>query len=331
MTYEIALVGAGRIGQIHAESIKAHPELTLRYVIDPNASNALAAASRSNAAATSLEAALADPSVDAVVVASSTDAHLTHCLATHRAGKAIFCEKPIGLDLTKVKSARSELAAARMLVGFNRRFDRHFMKLTARVSDGTIGRIETVQITSNDPAPPPISYIPASGGLFRDMSIHDFDMARYLLDEEPSEVFATGSCLIDPMIGEAGDIDTARIILRTTSGRMCVIANSRRSGFGYDQRIEVFGSEGMVTAQNEKESTVQVWNQSGCHTDGLLNFFLQRYADAYQAEMDHFVDLIAGRAKSLITFSDGEAALRVAEAASESLNMGRPVQISLAT
>ncbi len=327
MTYKVALFGAGRIGQIHAANVTAHRELELKYVVDPLASNAESVAREHGALVSTLEAALADVEISGVIIASSTDAHLDHCLAAHRAGKAIFCEKPVDMDLARAEAAMAELAPARLFVGFNRRFDPNFKALKARLVDGTIGKLETLQITSNDPAPPPIGYVHVSGGLFKDMAIHDFDMARHLLDEEPTEVFAWGSCLIDPAIGEAGDIDTARVVLRTASGKLCVIANSRRSGFGYDQRIEAFGSAGMVKADNELESTVSVWDESGARSDSFQNFFLDRYAEAYRAEMRHFADILAGRATPAVTYSDGVAALRLAEAAGRSLVAGGPISI----
>jgi myo-inositol 2-dehydrogenase / D-chiro-inositol 1-dehydrogenase len=322
---KIALLGAGRIGKIHAANAAAHPELMLSHVVDPLAENAEAVAAATGAKVASLEAVLADSEVAGVIVASSTDTHLDYCLAAHAAGKAIFCEKPIDMDLARAQAAAPALADARLFVGFNRRFDPSFRALKARLSDGSVGRLESLQITSNDPGPPPVAYIKVSGGLFKDMAIHDFDMARWLLGEEPSEVFAWGSCLVDPAIGEAGDIDTARTMLKTTSGKLCVIANSRRSGFGYDQRIEAYGSAGMVRADNVTESTVHVWRDAGAAADRFQNFFLDRYAAAYRAEMGHFADLLAGKAEPAIGYADGVAALALAEAAGESLKTGRPV------
>lgn len=325
--HKIALLGAGRIGKIHGANAQAHPALQLSHVVDPFLQNAEALAGETGAAVASLDEVLADASVDGVIVASSTDAHLDHCLQAHAAGKAIFCEKPIDMDLSRARAAASKLADARLFVGFNRRFDPNFQALKARLAGGVAGRLESLQITSNDPAAPPASYVRTSGGLFKDMAIHDFDMARWLLDEEPSEVFAWGSCLVDPQIGEAGDIDTARTVLKTASGKLCVIANSRRSGFGYDQRIEAYGSEGMVQAANVTESTVQVWTEAGAKADRFQNFFLERYKDAYRAEMVHFADIIAGKAKPAIGYADGLAALALAEAAAESLKRGGPVKL----
>jgi myo-inositol 2-dehydrogenase/D-chiro-inositol 1-dehydrogenase len=325
--HKIALLGAGRIGKIHAANAMAHPDLTLSHVVDPFADNANALAAQTGAQVTSLETVLGDLSVAGVIVASSTDTHLDYALQAHAAGKAIFCEKPIDMDLARAKSAADRLKDARLFLGFNRRFDPNFRALKARLDDRSVGRLESLQITSNDPSPPPVAYVKVSGGLFKDMAIHDFDMARWLLGEEPNEVFAWGSCLVDPAIGEAGDIDTARTILKTASGKLCVIGNSRRSGFGYDQRIEVYGSAGMIRADNVVESTVQVWTEGGAQADRFQNFFLDRYKEAYVAEMAHFADVVTGRAEPSVGYADGVAALALAEAAAESLKTGRPVKL----
>jgi len=325
--HRLALLGAGRIGRIHAANAAAHRDLALSYVVDPMAEAARALAEATGAQVATLDTVLADPGVAGVIVASSTDAHLDHCLAAHAAGKAIFCEKPLDLDLARARAAAGQLAEARLFLGFNRRFDTNFQALKARLDSGAVGGLETLQITSNDPGPPPIAYVKVSGGLFKDMAIHDFDMARWLLGEEPAEVFAWGSCLVDPAIGAAGDIDTARTVLRTASGRLCVIANSRRSGFGYDQRIEAYGSAGMVRAANVLESTVQVWGETGAAADRFQNFFLDRYAAAYRAEMAHFAEVLAGKAIPAIGYADGVAALALAEAAAQSVRTGKPVKL----
>jgi myo-inositol 2-dehydrogenase/D-chiro-inositol 1-dehydrogenase len=296
-------------------------------VVDPVAGAASAVAQETGAAATSLDAVLADASVAGVIIASATDTHLDYCRRAHAAGKTIFCEKPIDMDLARARAAAGELAGARLFLGFNRRFDPNFQALKARLDDGSAGALETLQITSNDPAPPPIGYLEASGGLFKDMAIHDFDMARWLLGEEPTQVFAWGSCLVDPAIGEAGDIDTARTMLKTASGKLCVIANSRRSGFGYDQRIEAYGATGMVRADNVLESTVQVWAEGGARADRFQNFFLDRYREAYRQEMAHFADILGGRAAPSVGYADGVAALALAEAAARSLQSGLPVTL----
>jgi myo-inositol 2-dehydrogenase/D-chiro-inositol 1-dehydrogenase len=325
--HKIALIGAGRIGRIHGANALAHPGLALTYVVDPLAEAAKAAAQDLGAAVADLDQVLGDPSIAGVVVASSTDTHLDYSLRAHAAGKAVFCEKPIDMDLIRARGAAGQLKDARLLLGFNRRFDPNFAALKAALEAGRVGRLETLQITSNDPAPPPVSYVKVSGGLFKDMAIHDFDMARWLLGEEPSEVFAWGSCLVDPAIGEAGDIDTARTMLKTTSGKLCVIANSRRSGFGYDQRIEAYGAGGLVRADNVTESTVQVWGEDGAAADRFQNFFLDRYAAAYRAEMAHFADILGGKAAPQIGYQDGLAALALAEAAAQSLKSGGPVRL----
>ncbi|MBE9553028.1 MAG: Gfo/Idh/MocA family oxidoreductase, partial [Proteobacteria bacterium] len=243
---DVCQFGAGRIGKIHAASIAAHPGARLRYVVDVDRQAAAELAEAYGADVVEAAAALADASVGAVVVASSTDTHADVAEAAARAGKAIFCEKPIDLDIGRVDACLSALKqnGASMFVGFNRRFDPSFAALHGAIRDGRVGKVEMVSITSRDPAPPPLDYIKVSGGLFRDMTIHDFDMARWLLGEEPVEVFATGSCLIDLGIGQAGDIDTALVTLKTGSGALCQISNSRRAVYGYDQRIEVLGEKG---------------------------------------------------------------------------------------
>jgi myo-inositol 2-dehydrogenase / D-chiro-inositol 1-dehydrogenase len=325
--HKLALIGAGRIGRIHAANAAAHPELQLAYVIDPDANSAATIAAATGAAQATLDDALGDSAIAGVIIASSTDTHLEYCLRAHSAGKAIFCEKPIDQDLQRARGAKSSLQGARLFLGFNRRFDPNFQRLRSLLEGGAVSGLESLQITSNDPAPPLVSYVRSSGGLFKDMAIHDFDMARWLLGEMPTEVFAMGSCLVDPGIGAAGDIDTARTLLKTASGKLCVITNSRRSGFGYDQRIEAFGAGGMLSASNVTESTVQVWTEEGARADRFQNFFLDRYSAAYRAEMAHFADVLADRAAPLITFQDGTAALALAEAAGASLKSGQLISV----
>ena len=322
----VALFGAGRIGAIHAANVAAHPALTLKYVVDPAAQPAERLAATFGATAVSSGQALADSAVAGVIIASSTNTHLDHCLAAAAAGKAIFCEKPIDLDLARARAAAPALASAQMLLGFNRRFDPQFQALKAQLDAGAVGKLETLNIVSHDPAPPPIDYVRVSGGLFRDMAIHDFDTARWLLGESPSEVFAAASCLVDPAIGAAGDVDTAKILLRTASGKLCLISNSRRSGYGYDQRIEAFGSGGMVRAGNVTESALATWSEAGAAADRFQNFFLDRYADAYRLEMDHFAEILAGAA-ARVGLDDALAALALAEAAAESVRTGGPVRL----
>lgn len=324
--HNIVLVGAGRIGKIHAANAARHPRIELAGVVDAVPEAAQALSREWNVPVTTLDAALADASIAGIVIASSTDTHLDYSVRAARAGKAIFCEKPVDQDLGRARNAAAELRSARLLLAFNRRFDPNFRALKAQLESGAIGSIESLQITSNDPSPPPPSYVAVSGGLFKDMAIHDFDMARWLLGEEVTQVYAVGSCVVDPEIGRLGDVDTARTLLRTASGRLCIIANSRRSGFGYDQRIEAYASGGMVRADNATENSVQVWGEAGASAARFQNFFLDRYAEAYRREMDHFADMLDG-APASVGYADGVAALALAEAAAQSVKSGQPVSL----
>ncbi|WGM30573.1 inositol 2-dehydrogenase [Brevundimonas sp. NIBR11] len=314
----IALIGAGRIGRIHAANIAANARLNLVSVVDPTDA-AAELAGEYGAAVSTMDAVLADPAIHGVVIASSTDTHLDYSLAAARAGKIVFCEKPLDQDLERARAAGESLAVlgAKVFLAFNRRFDANFAALQARIAAGEVGALETLHIISHDPAPPPATYVATSGGIFKDMVIHDFDMARWLLAEPVTEVFSTASVLIDPAIGEAGDVDTAKTILKTASGKICVISSSRRSGYGYDQRIEAYGSKGMIRAQNQLESTVETWGEGGASADRFQNFFLDRYAVAYAREVAHFADMLDG-ALPLIDQTDGIAALELAEAAQKS-------------
>jgi myo-inositol 2-dehydrogenase / D-chiro-inositol 1-dehydrogenase len=326
--FNVAIFGAGRIGQIHARNAAAQPELTLKYIVDPNRAAANALARQTAAEVVDMSAALGDASVSGVIIASATNSHLDQALLAAAAGKAIFCEKPLDLDLARARSAAPQLSRARMLVGFNRRFDPHFAALKARIDAQAIGKLESLNIVSHDPAPPPVSYIRDSGGLFKDMTIHDFDMARWLLGEEPTEVFASASCLVDPAIAEAGDVDTARTLLRTETGRLCVISNTRRSGYGYDQRIEAYGSAGTLRADNVLMSTVSTGSEHGWASDALQNFFLERYAEAYRREMRHFVEILRDGETPLAGYRDGVASLVLAEAAALSVKRNAPISVS---
>jgi len=327
--FHIAVLGAGRIGRIHARNAAAHPRLGVKYVVDPAVEAAAALSQEIGASVAELDQVLEDQSVAGVIIATPTDTHLDYALTAAAAEKAILCEKPVDLDLTRARAAAPELARrnARLLVGFNRRFDPDFAALRSRLADGLLGSLESLHITSHDPAPPPISYVRGSGGLFKDMAIHDFDMARWLLGEEPVELFAAASCLIDPAIGEAGDVDTAKTVIRAGSGRLAIISNSRRSGYGYDQRIEAYCAQGLIKADNRLESSVSTWRAAGMASDMLQNFFLDRYAAAYRLELAHFVDILAGEASPLITFEDGVAALALAEAAAVSVGSGQSVRL----
>jgi myo-inositol 2-dehydrogenase/D-chiro-inositol 1-dehydrogenase len=325
----ICQFGAGRIGQIHAANVAAHPEAELRTIVDVSEEAATAIAERYGAEIADAPTALSDKAVDAVIIASSTDTHADLVTVAARAGKAIFCEKPIDLALERVDDCLAEVEAAgvMMLVGFNRRFDPSFAALHGKLRDGRIGAVELVAITSRDPAPPPIEYIKVSGGLFRDMMIHDFDMARWLMNEDPTEVFAKASCLVDDAIGRAGDVDTAAVVLGFASGALCQISNSRRAVYGYDQRIEVSGAKGMLRAHNLTPTSVEISTEDGIVADKPLYFFLERYALAYKAELDHFIACVKGDAKPLTGPADGRMALVLAEAARESLAKGGPVPV----
>ena len=325
-----AQFGAGRIGAIHAANLAASGRARLAHVVDVHAPAAAALAAKHGAAVSDTATALADPKVGAVIIASSTDTHADLVIAAARAGKAIFCEKPIDLSLARVDACLDAVAKAGvpMLVGFNRRFDPSFAELHRRIGAGAIGAVEQVVITSRDPGPPPVSYIKVSGGLFRDMTIHDFDMARWMLGEEPTEVFAYGATLVDPAIGQAGDIDSAMVLLKTASGRMAHINNSRRASYGYDQRVEVHGSAGRLLAGNRTPTTVELADANAVAADKPLHFFLERYADAYRIELSAFLDAVANGTKMPVGAQDGRQALVLADAALESLRTGRPVKVA---
>jgi len=325
----VAQLGAGRMGAIHARNAAANPRLDLAFIVDPRPEVAGPLADTLRANIVDFHTVLADPEIKGVIVASSTDAHLDNTLACLRAGKAVFCEKPLDLDLARLEAAKGELAkpAAPLFVAFNRRFDPHFQAVKQRIGSGEIGELETLHLINHDPAPPPPHFIPTSGGLFKDFTIHDFDVARWLLGREISEVFAFASCLVDPAIGEAGDVDTAKLVLRTRGGQLCLISNTRRSGYGYDQRIEAFGSKGMAVAQNPVQSTVQMWREDGGAIDPIYPGFLSRYAGAYAAEMDHFADILEGKARPATGYDASVRALALAEAAAESVRTGAPVKL----
>ena len=302
----------------------------MRYVVDVDVASAARLAEKHGARVTDAKTALADEQVDAVIIASSTDTHADLAIAAAKAGRAIFCEKPIDLSLRRVDACLKavEKAGVPMFVGFNRRFDPSFRSVHERITRGEIGSVEQVIITSRDPGLPPIAYLKVSGGQFRDMTIHDFDMARWLLGEEPTEVFAFGSCLVDPAVGKIGDTDSVMVILRTASGRLCHINNSRRSTYGYDQRIEVHGSKGRLIAGNQKATTVELANADSVSEDKPLYFFLERYADAYRAELAAFISAVREKKPMPVTARDGRQAIVLAEAAVKSLQTGRLVKVT---
>ncbi len=326
---DIAVIGAGRIGQIHTANLHQHAAANLRCIIDVSATAAAQLAERCATEVGSLDAMLADKSIQAVVIASSTDTHAELVTACANAGKAIFCEKPLDLNVETAQQCLSvvEEKGVLMCLGFNRRHDPSFQRVRREIDSGTVGDVEVVSITSRDPSPPPAEYVARSGGLFRDMMIHDFDMGRWLLGEEPVEVFASGSVLVDEAIGVAGDIDTAIATMKTASGRLCQITNSRRCSYGYDQRIEVFGSAGMARAGNQRQTLVETAGDSGYLREPALPFFLERYADAYRIQLDKFLRAVGGEKLALPSGHDGLRALELADAAQRSHVEGTPIAV----
>ena len=321
----VAVLGAGRIGQIHARNVAAHPDARLAGVMDVASAAAQGLAQSLGSQPISLDQAFA---ADALMICTPTPTHADLIERAAASGKAVFCEKPIDLDASRVRAClqTANKAGIPLMIGFNRRFDPSFRTLHDRLRAGEIGRLETLTIISRDPQPPPPSYVASSGGLFRDMMIHDFDMARFLLGEDPTEVYAIGSVLVDKAIGDAGDVDTAAVLLRTASGAIAQITNSRRATYGYDQRIEAHGATGMLRAGNMTATTVEFASAGGFVTDPALPFFLERYGAAYRAELDAFLHAIQTAAAPSPTGRDGLAALLLADAATESARTGRPVR-----
>lgn len=325
----IGILGCGRIGQVHARSLQMVDGVRVTAVADafPKAAEALAA--RTGAAVMSADEIIASPDIDAVIICTPTDTHFDLIQASAKAGKAIFCEKPVDMSADRIRDCITTVEAAGVpfMTGFNRRFDAGFATIRERIAAGDIGDVELVTILSRDPSPPPVSYIKSSGGLFRDMMIHDFDMARFLLGEEIVRVYATGSALVDPAIGEAGDVDTAVAVLTTASGKICQISNSRRATYGYDQRAEVHGSLGLLKANNVPENNVEIASSAGFRTAPAQHFFLERYAGAYLAEMMHFVGCLQSGQAPSPGVRDGLAAQLIADAAAMSLAIGVPVDL----
>ncbi|RXJ74639.1 inositol 2-dehydrogenase [Veronia nyctiphanis] len=323
----IAMFGAGRIGKIHAENIHAYPECRVAAVIDPFEDAAKALAESVNAEVMSVDDAMTHSDIDAVFICSATDTHADLIELAAKNGKAIFCEKPIDLSIDRVRDCLQvvEQHNAMLMVGFNRRFDPNISGMRQHYEEGQIGKAESLTIISRDPAPPPVSYIKVSGGMFRDMTIHDFDIARFMIGEDVVAVTAHGSNMVDQEIGDAGDIDTGVIVLEFESGVMATIINSRRSGYGYDQRLEFHGSRGLIRVNNIKESELDVWGTESCNSAKPMHFFLERYKQAYAIELQHFIDVFAGRAALSCSGSDGLKALELAEAAIESLSTGTKI------
>ncbi len=329
----IGLVGAGRIGKVHAETIAQRISgAELVAVADPDL-----VAAREIGELYGIELVTADPQdvfahpdVEAVAICSSTDTHAQFIIDAARAGKHIFCEKPVDHSLARIDAALAAVAAAgvKLQIGFNRRFDPNFRKVRAAIADGTIGDLHILRITSRDPAPPPIAYVKVSGGIFLDMAIHDFDMARFLTGSEVEEVYTAAAVRVDPAIGELGDVDTAVIMLKFANGVIGTIDNSRRAVYGYDQRVEAFGSEGMIRVLNNKPNTSILSDAAGVHAEKPLFFFLERYMDAYEEEMRQFVTAVREDKPVPVGGLDGRHPVIIALAAKRSLDENRPVRLS---
>jgi myo-inositol 2-dehydrogenase / D-chiro-inositol 1-dehydrogenase len=330
MPVRFGLLGAGRIGKVHAKTINDNPSGTLVAVTDAVPAAAESIERQYGCQTRSIEAIESATDIDAVIICTPTDTHADLIERFSRAGKAVFCEKPIDLDIDRVKACLKvvEETKAKLMVGFNRRFDPHFMAARKAIDDGQIGDVEMVTITSRDPGLPPIEYIKRSGGIFRDMTIHDFDMARFLLGEEPISVNATAAVLVDKSVGEAGDYDSASVLLQTKSGRQAMISNSRRAVYGYDQRIEVHGSKGMVSAENLRPVSIELANSLGYTRPPIHDFFMTRYAQAYANELASFIVAIEKGSAISPSGADGLAALALADAALKSVKEKR--QIALA-
>lgn len=322
----VGLIGAGRIGVLHGRNMAMNPGVRLAGVADAVPEAASMLAGELDVPVRSVEQLVDDEHIDAIVICSSTDTHADLIEAAMLAGKAVFCEKPVDLSSDRIRSCLGTVKSAGkpLMIGFNRRFDPHFSALRAHLRNGDIGELELLTITGRDPSPPSVSYVKRSGGIFRDMMIHDFDMARFLLGEEFVEVHAVGSALIDAEIGKVGDVDTAAVMLKTASGKICQISNSRRSTYGYDQRVEVHGSRGMLQVQNVPETMISHAVTTGVHKGRYVEFFLERYAVAYERELQHFFDCMREGRSPSPTGEDGLRAQMIADAATIASQTGQP-------
>lgn len=330
---KVGIIGAGRIGSLHAKSICYNvPTAKVVGITDVFAENAKKVADELGIEKVyaDYKEMLADPEVEAVLVCSSTDTHADIAIEAAKAGKHIFCEKPVDLTPSKVEAviAAVKEAGVKLQVGFNRRFDHNFANIHSMVNDGKIGDVHIVKITSRDPEPPSAQYAAVSGGMFIDMTIHDFDMACFMAGSEVTEVYANATCLVDPAIGEAGDVDTAIISLKFANGAIGVIDNSRRAAYGYDQRVEVFGSKGAAMASNDTPTNVVYMGADGVVSDKPLYFFLERYMQSFKDEMLQFVEAVIEDKPVPATGVDGLNAILIALAAKKSAAEGRPVLIS---
>jgi myo-inositol 2-dehydrogenase / D-chiro-inositol 1-dehydrogenase len=324
------VLGAGRIGKVHARTIAASANATVAYLADALPKAAADLAAEVGARVASVDDIIKAKDVDAILIATPTGTHADLIEAASNAGKAILCEKPVSLSVERIHACLKvvENNKSNLMIGFNRRFDPNFASLESRIRRGDIGAVELVTVISRDPSPPPADYVKGSGGLYRDMMIHDFDMARFLMGEEFVVVNALGAALVDKAIGEAGDVDTAAVQMQTASGRIAVITNSRRATYGYDQRMEVHGSKGMLSARNIQNTTVELANAQGISGDPVLNFFTERYGQAYANEVNAFIDGMARGVSARPNGQDGLEAQKLADAATESWKTGKPVKVS---
>ncbi len=329
---QIGIIGAGRIGRVHAETLAFRlPEARVVAIADVNREAAQSVAARCNiakVAETSAEV-LADPQIDAVLICSSTDTHADLIVQAAEAGKHIFCEKPIAFTLCQIDRALAAVkgAGVQLQIGFNRRFDANFARVRQAVVSGEIGVPSMLHIVSRDPAPPPLAYIRASGGIFMDMTIHDFDMARFLIGDEVDEIYTTGGVMVDPEIGLAGDLDTALIVLRFRNGVIGAIDNSRKAAYGYDQRVEILGSEGKIATWNCYPNQALVSNSKAVYKDLPLNFFMERYTESFASELRSFVTAVRNNQPTAVTAIDGRIPVVMALAARKSYDEHRPVRL----
>ena len=327
---KIGILGAGRIGQVHARTLMGTDQAEAIAVADTMPAAAQALADKLKCDVRSVDEIIAAPDIDAVIIGTPTSLHYEQIHACANAGKAVFCEKPVDLSTERTAEcvAICDEKNVPFFVAFNRRFDPNFSQLHDRLRAGEIGDVEIISILSRDPGPPPIEYLKkGDGGLFRDMTIHDFDMANFLMAEPFVSVYATGAALVDPEVGKLGDVDTAAVLLTTASGKICQISNSRRATYGYDQRVEVHGSKGLLKAENILESSVISATEAGFKTSPAQHFFLERYEAAYRIEMLHFIDCVNSGTKPTPGGADGLAAQRLADAASKSRETGQVVQL----
>lgn len=331
---KVGIIGAGRIGRVHAQNICIYlPEIEIKTIADPFMNTEIEAMAKrlgiQNCVKDAAEI-FSDSEIDTVLICSSTDTHSKYIIEAAQAGKHIFCEKPIDYDLARVHEAikSADDAGVKLQVGFGRRFDHNHKAVYDAVQQGKIGTPHMVKISSRDPEPPSISYVKTSGGIFYDMMIHDFDMARYLMSSEVVEVYAQGAVLVDPEIGEAGDVDTAMVTLKFSSGAMGYIDNSRKAVYGYDQRVEVFGSEGCVWNQNDIPNTAVLSTADATSYGTTYKAMFDRYTFAFVDELKAFADAVTNDKQPLVTGLDGLYPVLMAAAATRSLKEGRPVKIS---